>query len=162
MDRGRAAFQPLARLATFRIGQIMVSRIAPSRALGRLISALLLLSVLLTTLGWAHPSCDGSADRQGSATPRTEHAGMMAAGHDAGLPDDGAAPHASDGCPQHDRQGRTGSAACALMAHCVTAAVATAPIVPAPQVRLLTSPSTLTDSRPLETSYPPESPPPKV
>lgn len=140
----------------------MVSRIATPRARGRLVSALLTLCVLLTTLGWAHPSCDGSAARQGTATAHSEHAGMMAAGHDGGLPGNGPAQHAPDVCPEHDRQEGTGSAACAQMAHCVTAAVATAAVRSAPQLRLRASPSTLTNSRPLETSYPPESPPPKV
>src|SRR5688500_17918904 len=111
----------------------MTSLIAPTRPLRRLLSAVLTIGVLLATLGWGHPACDRSAERQDAGSPLVVHVGMDVA-HDAEPVGSETTRHAPERCPEHDRHEEPGTGGCAPVAHCVVAVVATASIVPAAQV----------------------------
>ena len=139
----------------------MSSLLAPPRLLRRLLSAVLALSVLLTTLGWGHSSCDGSDAQLRVASASDSHVGMAMA-HGAASSGTDASQHGPRGCPDHDRHGERGAAGCAVMAHCAVGVLASAVVVPASQMRRLAPTVELTASRPLEASYQPDSPPPKA
>lgn len=130
----------------------------PPTPLRRLLSAVLALSVLLTTLGWEHRPCDESATRYDVASATSMHAGM----HDEAQPAREGSHAPSRDCPDHDRHEGRGADGCALAAHCAVGAVASTPLVPVAR-RLLRAPTIeLTMSRPLDASHQPDSPPPKA
>jgi len=124
------------------------------RLLRRLVAACAILSVLMTTLGWAHPVCASPA----------EHG--AAAGHHA--PD---APPATDPCHAAQASGgadRPGgphdapaSAACLAAAHCATAAFVTPATAPVQGLELPARPIALGDALPASPTPPPDPPPPK-
>lgn len=88
------------------------------------------------------------------------HAGMTS--HGDGERTGQLAQHAPGGCPEHDQHEGTGAAQCALVAHCSPALLTVASVAPVPRVRVLAPPIALSDSRPLDATYQPEAPPPKV
>lgn len=139
----------------------MSSLPVPPRLLRRLLSAVLALSVLLTTLGLGYPSCDGSQAPHGAAPPSGAHAGTAVA-HEEALSGGDTAAHAPQGCPDHDRHDEHGAAACALMAHCAPGVLASAADVPASHTLRIAPVVEATTSRPLDASYQPDSPPPKA
>ena len=140
---------------------MMSSLLASPRPLRRLLSAVLALSVLLTTLGSGHSACAASDAHHGAAAVADSHLGMAMAQDEAPSGAD-ASQHAPRSCPDHDRHGGRGAAGCAVMAHCAVGVLASAVVVPASQMRRLAPTVELTASRPLETSYQPDSPPPKA
>ena len=139
----------------------MSSLLASPRPLRRLLSAVLALSVLLTTLGWGHSSCDGLDAKHGVGSATESHVGMAMADGEA-APGADASRHAPRGCPDHDRHGEQGAASCAVMAHCAAGVLASGVVVPAAPTLRLASTVELMASRPLEASYQPDSPPPKT
>ena len=139
----------------------MLSPLVPPRSLRRCLAALLALSVLLTTLGWASP-CPPPGGGVGN--------GVALAAHDDGAgapaPHDGcddAAPDAASRPTTPDGHEGPASEACALVAHCTAAVTADGSVIAiAAQVEVAVRPARAPDARLLGPSYQPESPPPKA
>lgn len=134
---------------------------APLRALRRLVAALLTLSIVLTTLGWAHPACESVADVRDAAA-------MVGMGHDGmpGMPavdatDGGDAGHPADHCSGHGRHSESEDASCAMVAHCSAATVSAAVAIRTPELSAPTQPALPSSSRPLERADQPDYPPPR-
>ena len=129
------------------------------RSLRRILGAVLALSVLLSTAGWAHGSCAARQGGGGADGQHVSHAAMNAAQLPAG-PDD--LPGRAGECPDHERHDAPSAGACGVAAHCVAAIVGVASSVASAQARVVERLTPLLALRPLQPSYQPESPPPKV
>ena len=139
----------------------MPFRLPTSRDLRRLLSACLTMSVLLTTLGWAHPPCGAAAGHVGAVSSVTEHeaAPGTPASHE---PCDGAPRDAGAGRPGQDGRHAPPASGCMLVAHCAAALVTAVSAAPAPRAPVAARPAVESAARPLGPSYQPDSPPPKV
>lgn len=120
----------------------------------RFTAALLILSVLATTLGWAHPACDMASE----AAASVEHAGhgveMVAGDHEsAGRP-------ASHDCGQHgEHPGQAPD--CVTVAHCLQGFMVPETVRTLTAVQLPDLPAPAAELAPLGPSPAPESPPPR-
>lgn len=149
--------------------------VLPPHPLRRLLAAVFALSVLLTTLGWVHPVCDARGGGDGSAASVVGHHATPGAPIQ---PDQhetcGGAAHRASGDrqdaerPSHEGHGEgqgrdvAGSDACALVAHCAAAVIATASDGPASRTLPVARPASSSDARHRGPSYQPASPPPKA
>lgn len=113
------------------------------RLLRRLATACAILSVMMTTLGWAHPVC---------ASP-TVHAAATDPCHAAESGGDADRPGGPHDAPA--------SAACLAAAHCAAAAFVTPPTAPVPGLELPARPTAPGDVLPASPTPPPDPPPPK-
>lgn len=162
--------------------------VASARPLRRFGALLLTMSVLVTSLGWAHLICGAVTGHLGAAAATTSqpdlYPGMHVGVHpgagamlamdgasgmrigvategvsgDAGRPADHCC--ASHGCPSSHSTSETDG--CAMVAHCtaVVAPSAVAALMPAPHAP--TRPSVPSAGRLLERAYEPDAPPPRA
>lgn len=162
--------------------------IVSARPLRRLGALLLTLSVLVTSLGWAHLICGAVTEQSAGAVATAirpgehpgEHpgvhpgaAGIQAldgargtgigvapegASGDAGRPADQCAGH---GC-QLPSQSTSETDGCTMVAHCTAAFAPSAVAVHMPASHAPTQPIVPSSSRLLERAYQPDAPPPRA
>lgn len=158
--------------------------IVPAHPLRRLGALLLTLSVLVTSLGWAHLICGAVTEQSAGAAATASRpgeypgvhpgaAGMQAvdgasgtrigvapegASGDAGRPADQCAGH---GC-QLPSQSTSETDGCTMEAHCTAAFAPSAVAVHMPASHAPTQPIVPSSSRLLERAYQPDAPPPRA
>ena len=120
----------------------------------RFTAALLILSVLATTLGWAHPACDMGKE-PAAAMAHAGHGGAMAG-----------AEHGSTERPaSHDcgQQGQHPGQApdCVMLAHCLQGFMVPENVRALATVDLPELPAAAAELAPLGPARAPESPPPR-
>jgi len=131
------------------------STLRPAR---RLLAALVTLSVLLSTLGWAHPACalpathDGpaAAASRGGTAPAEEAAACHPEAPDSATEQTGCDPHGSAGAPP-----------CTLTTQCTTVVVVTAAAFLTVPARPALRPAARGEALPLRPAQQPDSPPPR-
>ena len=143
---------------------------ASSSPLRRLLAALLALGVLLATLGGAHAPCDAPAaphavHSHGAARGGVGHGDVADVGGAGGDLDHrthgGPVDRAPADGPAHDRHDAPAAGVWALVAHCAALVVAVAATPSPTEVEVAASRTAPRDTRALEPSLEPDSPPPK-
>lgn len=133
----------------------MTAHILLPRLLRRLAAVSLIIGVLFTTLGWAHPSC-GSHEASAAMSHGSEHAG-----HPAPAPADEPAPAGDHDCQRHHEDGAPAGAACVMLAHCGMALAEPASVDAQSSGAASAAPVIAARSAPRPLAYQPDSPPPK-
>lgn len=123
--------------------------------LRRALAIAVLLSVMLSTLGAAHASCEGMGGMAGVGA-MGDMAGM------AGMPDhDTSAPAACDHGPDTAAESGSGATTCMLVAHCGTTMVAADGSVALAVETITGQRASAADASPHERALEPDSPPPR-
>lgn len=126
--------------------------------LHRALAVAILLSVMLSTLGVAHASCQGMGGMAGvgAMADMADMAGM------AGMPDhDASAPAACDHGPDAPAESGSGATTCMLVAHCGTTMVAADGSLALAVVTISAQRAPTADASPHERALEPDSPPPR-
>src|SRR5690606_25436153 len=159
----------------------MPPAVSSARSLRRLGALLLILSVFLTSVGWAHLACGTMSSRLSGTIATGSHPGAhsgathvrdvvrMSGTSAVGMAHEGIRSDAgqseghcaSHGCPSQS-QSSSETGGCAMVAHCTTAIRPSAIAVLIPVVNTPAQPDVSPSGRLLERAYQPDAPPPRA